>query len=366
MMRKLLVISLVVLSAVVFAGKLSFSGSLDVTPWVSVEFSPGAFQAQASYFGKCVSWSVNGTAVSDYGFVGFSLKSGSLWTGYIKTPLVEATDVTLVLQGGMFSAGFTAAGGGSMGSASSYGGCNVGSCDAECDTSWSKDPTISDYEFYSAANMLILDYKDALSIRAVAALCQVPGVEEPQFCADLDVYTRFLLLDPVWLFVDLHDLASSSPYIVLMGALDAGKEAGFPLGFAFRVDYQLASAQLSGWYVGGWFDFDDPLSIYWKLYNSSFSVGSTDFYGVVTVHGLEMLKGDWSFGIDFQYVSNAFAVTDFGFTGTYSHVKDAEISYYPGLVVRLPVGSSQSNMKVEAWITAEFTFELPYPETGEE
>ncbi len=365
MMRKLLVVSLVILSVVAFAGKLSFSGSLDVTPWVSVELSPSAFQAQTSYFGKCISWGVSGSASSDYGSVGFSVSGGSLSWGYIKTPLVEATDITLVLQGGMFSAGFTAAGGGGIWPASSWGGCSgPGECSADCDSYWSKDPRIKDYESYSAANMLILDYKDALSMRAVAALCQVPGVEGAEFCADIDVYTKFLLLDPVWLFVDLHDLASSSPYVVLMGALDAGKEAGFPLGFAFRADYQLSTAQLSAWYVGGWFDFEDPLSIYWKLYNDSFTIGSTDFYGVVTVHGLEMLKGDWSFGVDFQYVDNAFAVTDFGFLGTYSHVKDEEISYYPGLVVRLPV--SEGNMTIEAWITAEFSFELPYPETSEE
>ena len=216
--------------------------------------------------------------------------------------------------------------------------------------------------------MLILDYKDALTINTVLALCgdTLDEATTNNLCLDLDVYMKMLVLDPVYLFVDLHDLGTT-PYLVLMGSLDAGKDAGFPLGFAAKVKVEgLAGApKVAAWDVGGWFDFSDPLSVYWKLSGTDISTSSFD--GVVTVSGIEMLKGDWDFGVDFSFANGTFTLVDFGFTGAYSHIKDSEISYYPGILVTLPSGDDegQGTAKIDLWCTAEFTFELPYPESGE-
>jgi len=369
-MKKLLVVGLIVLlSAFAFAGKLSFTGSVDVTPWVEFGLTPSSFQATGAAFGKCLSWSLSGTASSDYGYVSFSWGSDSVSAAYIKTPLVEATDVTLVMQGGMFSVYQYAASGGAI-YASGWGGCSWSdsNCDSSCDGEWYKNPRIYDGEGYDIANMLILDYKDALTINTVLALCgdtlTDDGTTANDLCLDLDVYMKMLVLDPVYLFVDLHDLGTT-PYLVLMGSLDAGKEAGFPLGFAAKVKVEgLAGApKVAAWDVGGWFDFSDPLSVYWKLSGTDISTSSFD--GVVTVSGIEMLKGDWDFGVDFSFANGTFTLVDFGFTGAYSHIKDSEISYYPGILVTLPNGEEQTTATIDLWCTAEFTFELPYPESGE-
>lgn len=346
-MKKFLVLGLIVLlaSALAFAGKLSFSGSVDVTPWVSFDLSASSFQAESANFGKCLAFSLNGVASSDYGYVGVSWGSTSPWAAYIQTPLVEATDVTLTMQGGRFSVYQYAASGGSI-YADNFG--------LGCGDYWYKNPTISDGESYDIANMFVLDYKDALTIKTV-----VSAVSSP-LTIDVDIYTSMLVLDPVYLYLDLHDLASASPSLVVMGKLDAGKEAGFPLGFAGKltVDNLATAPAVSGWELGGWFDFSDPLSVYWKL--SGADISATVFDGVVTVSGIEMLKGDWNFGIDFNFDNGTFTLTDFGFTGAYSHVKDSEISYYPGLLVTLPTDQG-ATAKVDLWCTAEFTFELPYP-----
>jgi hypothetical protein len=337
-MKKLLVISLIVLlSAFAFAGKLSFSGSVDVTPYVQFGLTPSSFQASGAAFGKCLSFSVSGIASSDYGYVSFSWGSNDAGTAYIKTPLVEATDVTLVMQGGRFSVYEYAASGGSMGG-------------AYCIGSWSKNPTISDGDGYDVANMLILDYKDALTIKTVVS------AESSPLTVDVDVYTKMLVLDPVYLWVNLHDLGTA-PYLVVMGAVDAGKEAGFPLGFAgkIKVENLAADPAVTAWEVGGWFDFSDPLSVYWKL--SGTDLSATSFDGVVTVAGIEMLKGDWNFGVNFSFNDGTFTLVDFGFTGAYSHVKDSEISYYPGILVELPTDDQTSAM-ISLWCTAEFVFEL--------
>jgi len=361
-MKKFLVLSLIVLlaSVVAFAGKLSFSGSVDVTPWIEFGLTPSSFQASGAAFGKCLSFSVTGVASSDYGYVGFSWGSTSPWAAYIQTPLVEATDVTLIMQGGRFSVYNYAASGGTI-YADGWGGCTAaGDCQSDCDHLWYKNPTISDGESYDVANMLILDYKDALTIKTVLALCgdTLDATTTNDLCLDLDIYTSMLVLDPVYLYVHAHNLASSNPYLVLMGKLDAGKEAGFPLGFAgkLKVENLATAPALTAWEVGGWFDFSDPLSVYWKL--SGTDIASSAFDGVVTVSGIEMLKGDWNFGIDFNFANGTFTLVDFGFTGSYSHVKDSEISYYPGILVTLPTGE-QTTATVELWCKAEFTFELP-------
>jgi len=347
-MKKLLVISLIVLlSAFAFAGKLSFSGSVDVTPWVQFALTPSSFQATGAAFGKCLSFSVSGVASSDYGYVGFSWGSNSPWAAYVKTPLVEATDVTLVMQGGMFGVYEYAASGGVI-YAENFG--------VDCGDFWYKNPRIYDGESYDIANMFILDYKDALTIKAVLALegdtINSTGVS----LFDLDVYMKMLVLDPVYLWLNLHDIGTY-PYLVVMGAIDAGKEAGFPLGFAgkLKVENLVTAPAVTAWEVGGWFDFSDPLSVYWKL--SGTDLSATSFDGVVTVAGIEMLKGDWNFGVDFSFDNGTFTLVDFGFTGAYSHVKDSEISYYPGILVTLPQTSDDPAM-ISLWCTAEFVFEL--------
>jgi hypothetical protein len=347
-MKKLLVISLIVLlSAFAFAGKLSFSGSVDVTPFVQFELSANSFQAEGAEFGKCFSWSLDGVASSDYGYFYFYFTSDGIevpnWGGaYIKTPLVEATDVTLVMQGGRFGVYEYAASGGRI-YADNFG---VG-----CDDSWDKNPRIYDGDSYDIANMLILDYKDALTIKTVVS------AESSPLNIDVDVYTKMLVLDPVYLWLNLHNIGTDHPYLVVMGAIDAGKEAGFPLGFAGKVKVEglAGNPTVTAWEVGGWFDFSDPLSVYWKL--SGAGIATTAFDGVVTVSGIEMLKGDWNFGVDFKFNDGTFTLVDFGFTGAYSHVKDSEISYYPGILVTLPQTSDDPAM-ISLWCTAEFVFEL--------